>query len=198
MAYEVKKDPNADLDYGFDWTAWLGATDTITESTWTVPAGSGLTAHSPSISPDGKVTCVWLEGRRRIVCGVLGDEPHQDGGGSRRRAIAARDRGGTIVRRNFNKDRDPPPLEWRPVAAGLLPSDTKRSERLAQILTECHLPNLTFDCKLWTWRSCWHLLAIENAQFSNLEIPTYPNSAQIVLTSPRAPILCYVLDFHDH
>ena len=37
MAYEVKKDPNADLDYGFDWTAWLGATDTITESTWSVP-----------------------------------------------------------------------------------------------------------------------------------------------------------------
>ena len=61
MAYEVKKDPNADLDYGFDWTAWLGATDTITESTWTVPAESGLTTHSPSISTDGKVTTVWLK-----------------------------------------------------------------------------------------------------------------------------------------
>ena len=61
MAYEVKKDPNADLDYGFDWTAWLGAADTITDSTWTVPGESGLTSHSPSISPDGKVTTVWLK-----------------------------------------------------------------------------------------------------------------------------------------
>jgi hypothetical protein len=61
MAYEVKKDPNADLDYGFDWTAWPGATDTITESTWSVPAGSGLTTHGASISTCGKVTTVWLK-----------------------------------------------------------------------------------------------------------------------------------------
>ena len=61
MAYEVKKDPNADLDYGFDWTAWLGAANTITESTWVVPSASGLTAHSSSISTDGKVTTVWLK-----------------------------------------------------------------------------------------------------------------------------------------
>ena len=61
MAYEVKKDPNADLDYGFDWTAWLGAADTITDSTWVVPVASGLTTHSPSISTDGKVTTVWLK-----------------------------------------------------------------------------------------------------------------------------------------
>ena len=32
MAYEVKEDPNADLDYGFDWSAWLGAADTIAEA----------------------------------------------------------------------------------------------------------------------------------------------------------------------
>ncbi len=61
MAYEVKKDPNADLDYGFDWSAWLGAADTITESTWTAPAESGLVTHSPSISDDGKITQVWLK-----------------------------------------------------------------------------------------------------------------------------------------
>jgi hypothetical protein len=61
MAYEVKKDPSADLDYGFDWTAWLGATDTITESTWDVPSASGLTTHSPSISTNGKVTIIWLK-----------------------------------------------------------------------------------------------------------------------------------------
>ena len=61
MAYEVKKDPNADLDYGLDWTAWLGATDTITESIWVVPSASGLTMHSPAISTEGKVTTVWLK-----------------------------------------------------------------------------------------------------------------------------------------
>ena len=61
MAYEVKKDPNADLDYGFDWTAWLGVADTITESTWVVPSASGLTTHSASISTNGKVTTVWLK-----------------------------------------------------------------------------------------------------------------------------------------
>ena len=62
MPYEVKKDPAADLDYGFDWSAWLGPTDTIATSTWTVPVESGLTTHSPSISPDGKITQVWLNG----------------------------------------------------------------------------------------------------------------------------------------
>ena len=62
MAYEVKKDPAADLDYGFDWSAWLGATDTIAASTWTVPVESGLATHSPSISADGKITQVWLNG----------------------------------------------------------------------------------------------------------------------------------------
>ncbi|MEO8595856.1 MAG: hypothetical protein ABI759_21225 [Candidatus Solibacter sp.] len=37
------------------------ATDMITESTWAVPSASGLTTHSPSISPEGKVTAVWLK-----------------------------------------------------------------------------------------------------------------------------------------
>src|ERR1035437_5074634 len=38
----------------FDWTAWLGAIDTILESTWVVSSASGLTTHSPSISSDGR------------------------------------------------------------------------------------------------------------------------------------------------
>ena len=95
MAYEVKKDPNADLDYGFDWTAWLGATDTITESTWVVPSGSGLTTHSPSISTDGKVTAVWLKSGN-AGGGVFRDEPYQNGRRTRRRAIAAGDDCGSI------------------------------------------------------------------------------------------------------
>ena len=31
------KDPDSNLDYKVDWTAWLGS-DTITASVWTVPA----------------------------------------------------------------------------------------------------------------------------------------------------------------
>ena len=96
MAYEVKKDPDADLDYGFDWTAWLGATDTITESTWLVPSASGLTAHSPSISTDGKVTSVWLKSGNASRRGVFRDEPYQNGRGTRGRAIAAGDDCGSI------------------------------------------------------------------------------------------------------
>jgi len=37
-AFYVTKDPNAVLDYGFDWEEWLDG-DTIDTSTWTPPAG---------------------------------------------------------------------------------------------------------------------------------------------------------------
>ena len=33
------KDPDAVLDYGFDWSAWLEAGDTIVTSEWIVPEG---------------------------------------------------------------------------------------------------------------------------------------------------------------
>lgn len=42
--HRLTKDPNAILDYGFDWSEWLDADDEITASTWltispgTVPA----------------------------------------------------------------------------------------------------------------------------------------------------------------
>ncbi len=42
------KDPGAALDYGFDWTDWLGASETITGTSWTVPAG--LTKVSESFT----------------------------------------------------------------------------------------------------------------------------------------------------
>lgn len=51
------KDPGATLDYGWDWTDWL-AGDTITTSSWTVPAP--LTASSPGA--DTTTTVVWIEG----------------------------------------------------------------------------------------------------------------------------------------
>ena len=51
------KDPDASLDYGFDWSAWLG-TDTIATSTWTVDSGitKGATSNTTT------TTTVWLSG----------------------------------------------------------------------------------------------------------------------------------------
>lgn len=49
------KDPDEVLDYGFDWFAWL-AGDTITASTWVVPAGLTKTSDTH----DGTSTTVWL------------------------------------------------------------------------------------------------------------------------------------------
>src|SRR5207237_8913736 len=53
--YHVTKDPNADLDYQFDWTAWLG-TDTISTSTWSAPIGSQITTHDSVIDGTSKKT----------------------------------------------------------------------------------------------------------------------------------------------
>ena len=53
----VAKDPNAQLDYGFTWGAWL-AGDTISTAEWTVPGG--LTKEDESV--DGDRTVVWLSG----------------------------------------------------------------------------------------------------------------------------------------
>ncbi len=51
------KDPDAILDYGFDWSLWLD-TDTISTSTWIVPAG--LTKDSQTNTTT--TTTVWLSG----------------------------------------------------------------------------------------------------------------------------------------
>lgn len=53
------KDPAAVLEYGFDWQRWLVAGDTVSEATWSIPAG--LTQVSSSII-DGNKTVVWLSG----------------------------------------------------------------------------------------------------------------------------------------
>jgi len=54
---EFEHAPNAKLDYGFDWTAWLASDETISTSTWTTDV---LTSSSPQIT--GKVTSVFVEG----------------------------------------------------------------------------------------------------------------------------------------
>ena len=51
------KDPDAVLDYGFDWSEWLG-TDTIATSTWA--ADTGITIDSETETTT--TTTVWLSG----------------------------------------------------------------------------------------------------------------------------------------
>jgi len=52
------KDPDAKLDYGFDWTNWLADGETVITSNWTVPVG--ITKESEA--NDGYQTVAWLSG----------------------------------------------------------------------------------------------------------------------------------------
>ena len=52
------KDPDSELDYGVDWSPWLG-TDTIASAVWTLPA---VLTHPRASSVAGAVTTVWLAG----------------------------------------------------------------------------------------------------------------------------------------
>ena len=55
----IVKDPDAVLDYTFDWTAWLAlVSDTL--SSQTVLVDTGITCDSSSIS--GTTVIVWLSG----------------------------------------------------------------------------------------------------------------------------------------
>ena len=58
MLTEFDKDPNATLDYTIDWSDWLATGDTISTSTWTVPAG--ITASSDTETTT--TSTVWLTG----------------------------------------------------------------------------------------------------------------------------------------
>ena len=60
---EIIKDPQATLDYGFDWELWL-ANETISTSAWTVE--TGITEDSNT--HDDTSTTIWLSG------GVAGED----------------------------------------------------------------------------------------------------------------------------
>jgi hypothetical protein len=61
---EFTKDPNAVLDYGFDWSEWLATGETIATSVWVVT--TGITKDSDLRT--ATETKVWLSGG--IVNGV--------------------------------------------------------------------------------------------------------------------------------
>lgn len=56
-AIRYMHDPDALLDYAYDWEAWLG-TDTISAATWTVP--TGLTKEAESHT--NTTATVWISG----------------------------------------------------------------------------------------------------------------------------------------
>jgi hypothetical protein len=63
MAASYLKDPDAILDFGFDWTDWLATAETISSSAWTLPTDTtspavGLTRDSDSRST--VATTIWL------------------------------------------------------------------------------------------------------------------------------------------
>ena len=69
------KDPDAVLDYAFDWSAWLASEETINSHTVTVD--TGLTKDSDSES-SGIVT-VWLSGGTagtsyKVACKIVTNE----------------------------------------------------------------------------------------------------------------------------
>ncbi len=55
--FAATKDPQATLDYRFDWSLWL-VTDTIVSVTWTVPSGITQTAATNTTT----TATIWLSG----------------------------------------------------------------------------------------------------------------------------------------
>lgn len=74
-----EKDPSAVLDWQFDWTNWLAASETISSATVTVDAG--LTKDSQS-NTTTKVT-VWLSGGTlgatyKVACRITTNQNRTD------------------------------------------------------------------------------------------------------------------------
>lgn len=75
------KDPNATLDYAFDWSSWLASGETITAQTVTVTKGD-VTVSSGPTQASGKVT-VWLTGGTAgvtswVTCHITTNQGRQD------------------------------------------------------------------------------------------------------------------------
>jgi hypothetical protein len=76
---EFLKDPNAVLDYVFDWSSWLQTSETISTATFTVE--SGITKNSESNTTTNAT--VWLSGgtvgeRYTITCRVTTNQGRTD------------------------------------------------------------------------------------------------------------------------
>lgn len=58
--YYMRHDPDAVLDYKFDWSAWLSDGDTIVDHEVKVPAG--VTKVSSAVDESQTAVVVWLSG----------------------------------------------------------------------------------------------------------------------------------------
>lgn len=71
----IKKDPNAILDYTFDWTTWLDlVSDTIASHQVIVPAG--MTLVTSTVTGANKKVTAWLSGGTvgqtyQITCRII-------------------------------------------------------------------------------------------------------------------------------
>lgn len=79
---KVDKDPDARLDYKWDWTSWLDASETINPFP-TVTGTGGITIETPTVSPDGKSVIAWISGGTlgdtvEAVCHIVTSEGRQD------------------------------------------------------------------------------------------------------------------------
>lgn len=77
---EILKDPNAILDYSFDWTTWLGA-DTISGVQVLTDDASLLVQGAPA--HNGKIATVWVSGgtpggKAAVTCRITTTEGRVD------------------------------------------------------------------------------------------------------------------------
>lgn len=75
----IEKDPNATLDYSFDWSEWLGADETITTASVTVPDGLTL----GTVSQLSGVVTAWISGgtdatEYEVICRITTSESRID------------------------------------------------------------------------------------------------------------------------
>jgi hypothetical protein len=75
MPTSFEKDPQATLDYLFDWSEWLGSGESITSAT--VTAESGLTVDSTDVV-NGTGVRAWLSGGEdwtayEVTCSITTD-----------------------------------------------------------------------------------------------------------------------------
>jgi len=76
-----KKDPDATLDFGFDWTEWLSEGELISSASVTISASS-LTKLSESFTSTGSVI-VWVSGgtsgsRYSLTCQITSSDNRID------------------------------------------------------------------------------------------------------------------------
>lgn len=90
MAQQFLHDPDARLDYRFDWRAltngygtsnWLATGETIVDTT--VTADAGLTVDSSSVVSDDTAVVVWLSGgavggRYYVTCHIVTSAGRED------------------------------------------------------------------------------------------------------------------------